>query len=108
MPAEGEVLSFLESTEDIKFAGLLPMTASKKQIILNTTKLGRIKVVIIDNYFFYRARLWGRPGDLISLGASIGYLPFGGKVVIEFSDKMNVLVKESDTVQTSRTLIASN
>jgi hypothetical protein len=48
MPASGEVVTYLQSSEDIKFAGLLPMTISKKQLEINTDQFGKIKVIDID------------------------------------------------------------
>jgi hypothetical protein len=106
-PVAGVVLSYLESSESYKFAGLIPITASKKQILLNTEELGRVRLIILDRYLWFAGKVWARSGDIVSMGATIGYLPFGGKVVIEFSNKLNILVEVTDDVDSSRALIAS-
>lgn len=106
-PVAGAVLSYLESSESYKIAGIIPVTATKKQILFDSKELGRIKLTVLDRYFLFPGKLWARSGDIVSMGAVVGYLPFGGKVVIEFSNKLNILVKLGDDVSSSRALIAS-
>ncbi len=55
---------------------------------------------------FFSCRLFVESGDRGSLGANIGYLPFGGKTVIELPKDSEILIKEGDKVKSFQTLLA--
>ncbi len=55
---------------------------------------------------YFPCKLFIESGDRGSLGANIGYLPFGGKTVIELPKDSKVLVKEGDQVKSFQTLLA--
>jgi hypothetical protein len=55
----------------------------------------------------FKGIIYVSSGDRGMLGANIGYLPFGGKTVIELPKRSEVLVREGDKVESFQTLLSN-
>ena len=96
MPVNGEVSNF-QTDDKLNQRSLAIKTIGKKSVVMN---------------FFARipktsGKVLLRTGDRGSLGATVGYLPFGGKVVIEIPSDSEILVKKSDKVKAYSTFLAT-
>lgn len=108
MPFEGEVTSFIETSENISLFNFLPLRKSKIIVTMKSELFGELKIVLMRTGFIFRPSVWVRSGDRALVGAYIGFIPFGGKVVIEMKNSVNLLIKDKSKVLTAQTLLASN
>ena len=108
MPFEGEVISYIETNENKNLFNFFPVRKSKIIVVLKSKLFGETKFVLMRTGFIFRPRIWVRSGDKGLVGAYIGYIPFGGEVVIEVEDTVNLLINEKDRVSALTTLIASH
>jgi|TARA_Y100000590_G_C15534830_1_gene944597 hypothetical protein len=66
-----------------------------------------VQFSFISRFSFFPAQVFLRAGDKVKLGANIGYLPFGGKVVIDLPLNAKILLKPKDKVKAFSSLLAS-
>lgn len=108
MPFEGDITSFIETSEDTSFFNFIPLRKSKLIVSVKSETFGSAKIVLMRTGFIFRPYIWVRSGDRGLVGAYIGFIPFGGKVVIEMKNSVNLLVKDNTKVKIAETLLASN
>lgn len=108
MPFSGDVTSYFETTEMIKIFNFIPIKRTKIVVTLKSDVLGQAKFIISRQGLIFEPFVWVRSGDKGLVGAYLGYLPFGGKLVIEIEKDLNLLVKDNDRVQALLTLLASS
>ena len=107
MPFFGHVRSFKE-TKTKKFdLGKFSIYQYDLELELKSKQFGKIKLHFSNLSSYTKARIWVRSGDKASLGAYLGYLPFGGKVRVDLPENLKLLVKEKDKMLSAQTLIAS-
>lgn len=105
MPFNGDILSSFETSEKLKF---LPLRKSRVIVVLKSEVFGEIKFAISRTDFIFKPKVWVRSGDKGVVGAYVGFLPFGGKIVIEMKETVSILLKNNDNVVALATMIASN
>lgn len=108
MPFGGEVVNYEAYGKEKKYKSGLRLSGHKIQVVLRAKKTSNmIKLKFKSATKFRAARLWCRSGDRSNIGATLGYLPFGGKIVIELPMKAKVLVKENEYIHACDSIIAS-
>jgi len=94
MPINGEFFAYAHND------GLLQISIRN-----NKDKILKLKFKTAGD--FKKARVFTRSGDNGQLGAIMGYLPFGGKVVIQLPKSCDILIKKGDNVHSYQTLLGS-
>lgn len=107
MPITGTVVSFFETIRPIVNLGPLKLFKIKVSLKINSEEMGAIGLKISNLSLVRKSNIWVRSGDIALRGAYIGYLPFGGKIVIELKENLKVLIKKNTKVQAMRTILAS-
>ncbi len=97
LPISSEVINYKSSLEDKK--GIFTVLKSKVST--------EVTLQLSSFVGFITPKVFVREGDRGITGGLMGYLPFGGKVVIELPSDCNILLKSGDKVLSSRTLLAS-
>jgi hypothetical protein len=106
-PMNGDVDFYFEDSKAYKFLGILGMNRTKVQTVIKS-KLGEnVKLKFKSKFGLNKADVHIRSGDRGLSGSLLGYLPFGGKIVIEMPIDSKVLVKSGDRVSSAQTLLAS-
>lgn len=108
MPFDGEVNSYFETNESLTLLKFLPVRRTKIILVLKSKLFGETKFILMRTGFIFRPRIWVRSGDKGLVGAYLGFLPFGGKIVIEMKDTVKILTKNNNKAVALATLIASN
>lgn len=108
MPFSGSVVGYEEEVRSIFTLGPFKLNRSVISIKLQSENLGTVNITIKGRVnLFHRAQVWLRSGDYGLIGATIGYLPFGGEVEIVLPANLNVLVKNKDELLKMRTILVS-
>ena len=72
-------------------------------LVADTQKISLKHTSLLNSF---KGVLYVNSGDRGMLGANIGYLPFGGKTVIELPKRSVILIKEGDKVESFQTLLS--
>jgi len=107
MPFSGSIRSYTELKQKYFSLGKFTIYRYTTKLELKSRKLGKVWICFNNISTFSRAKIWVRSGDKAEVGAYLGYLPFGGKVVIEFSKDLSILAKENDSLLSAQTLLVS-
>ena len=103
MPITGEVTDFKE--EFVKKNRFITSYASSL-----TLEDGQNNIFVLSftsKLHYFRPRIAVRAGDRGKLGATIGYLPFGGNVLLDFDDKSKVTFQAKDRLIATQTVVAN-
>jgi hypothetical protein len=106
-PLKGDIDHYYEDTKTYKLLGIINLKRTKVQTLIKSKGNQDIKLKFKSNLNLNKAAIHVRSGDRGISGALLGYLPFGGKVVIELPMDSKVLVKSGDRVSSTQTLLAS-
>ena len=107
MPFTGTISNYYETKEKVFTLGRFIVYKYNSSLELRSEELGKVHLLFSGIGSLKRAKIWVRSGDNATLGAYLGYLPFGGKVVIEFAKELNILIKEKDSLLSAETLLIS-
>ena len=107
MPFFGHVRNYKETKIKNFRYGNGQFIDMKQNWNLKSKSFGKIKLYFSNLTSYTRVKIYVRSGDKASLGAYIGYLPFGGKVKVDLPESLKLLVDEKDKIQSAQTLIAS-
>lgn len=107
MPFTGSIRSFIQTKEKVFSLGKIPIYKYRTIVELKSRELGKIKLTFISITNLAVSRIWVRSGDKATVGAYLGYLPFGGKVIVEIPKKLDMLVKPNDKLLSAETLLAA-
>lgn len=108
MPFSGDILSYFHTSEVTKLLRIIPLRRTKIIVGIKSDTLGQTKFIISRRGIIFHPYIWVRSGDKGLVGAYLGYLPFGGKIVIEIENDLNLIVKNKEHVQALMTLLASS
>ena len=73
---------------------------------LDSYNKSNVKIKIFGLSAFRKPEVFVRAGDRASTGGLIGYLPYGGKIVISVPKLAEILVKPGERVTSFQTLLA--
>lgn len=76
------------------------------KIQLNSKKLNYCVLNILKCVIGMKPRIWVEPGDRGSSGSCIGYVPFGGTVLIYIPNNFEVIAKANDQLLAGETVLA--
>ena len=103
MPISGEVIDFKEEfLEKNKF-----ITSYNCSLTLEDSHNNIFVLSFKAKLQLFRPRIAVRVGDMGRLGATIGFLPFGGKVSLDFDKKLKVTFQDYKRVTATQTVIAN-
>ena len=77
------------------------------EIIIRDESMRQLKMKIIPQLSLFGAKFFLRSGDIIHMGAIMGFFNFSGKVVIEMPLNNDILVKKGDRVTAFKTLLSN-
>lgn len=103
MPIKSIIDSYQLNSRKSKFKNI---TFYDSELVA-TSELGHIKITFKCLIPFLKPQIWCRTGDVVLPGAYIGYLPFGGKVDIQFSRESDILVETGSKLLRIQTLLCS-
>lgn len=106
-PFCGDVDFYFEDVKPYKWGGFFKLNRSKVQTKIKSKNNKKIKLKFKSLMDLNKAVVHVRGGDRGLSGALLGYLPFGGKVVIEMPIDSKVLVKKGDKLFSTQTLLAN-
>jgi len=78
----------------------------RNQIKVKGTSSDELIIRVIKCFLGLSPKLWVQQGDYGKTGASFGFLPFGGTVLLYLSKDIEILVKEGNWVVGGQTIIA--
>lgn len=107
MPFFGHVRNYKETKVKKFQLGKLSLYRYDTELELKSKTFGKIKLRFSNLTSYTRVKVFVRSGDKATLGAYIGYLPFGGKVKVDLPENLKLLVDNKDKMQSAQTLIAS-
>lgn len=109
MPVNGEFLDYFVSSEPLNFLKFasLKLNVYKVESTIKLKLGSKIKMSFVSILKIKKANLFTRGGDRGVLGSIMGYLPFGGDVIIEVPLESEVLVKQGDKVLSFQTILGS-
>ncbi len=105
-PTIAEVENIDRIEEEKEIFNILKLKRTRTEIILKTKQELRIKMVLENSFMMPKGEVFIDIGDKATVGALMGYLPFGSKVAIELNNKIKISVKEKDYVSSTQTVIA--
>jgi phosphatidylserine decarboxylase len=76
------------------------------KIQINSKKLNYCVLNILKCAIGLKPRIWVEPGDRGSSGSCIGYMPFGGTVLVYLPSNFEVIVKANDQLLAGETVLA--
>ena len=106
MPFKGDITSFFEIYSPHVLLSFLGIKNIKISIGLNSDLYPDVIFKVYGLSIFRKPEIIVRAGDRGSTGGLIGYLPYGGKIVISLPIKSEILVSKGDKVTSFQTLIS--
>ena len=106
-PTIAEVENVQESKESITLMGFLNCFYYKTEITFINKLNETFTLEIQSRIFFPRPHVFLQVGDKGTLGALLGYIPFGGKVVLNLKGVDGLQVQPKSRVASCQTVIAS-
>ncbi len=107
MPLKGEIIDYQESNIFQSSFPFSPLKQRKISFLIKSDEGEEIQLHLSRTGLLFHPQIWVKSGDRALLGATLGYLPFGGKLNIEINNNMNIVVTNKKNIESLVTLIAS-